>query len=59
VLRGGKNLLLSHKPSILVSIHSDELREECLNFLRKMNYSNIQPVNAADVNNATEFAITP
>jgi hypothetical protein len=59
VLGGTRNLLSKLKPNILLSVHSDELREECLNFLRKMNYHDIQPINGADISDATEFAVTP
>jgi len=55
VLKGSKKLLSSHKPHILLSIHGDKMREECLDFLKKMNYGNIQPINHAIVDSATQF----
>jgi hypothetical protein len=59
VLKGARNLLSIHKPNILLSTHSDELRKKCLDFLIQMNYSNIQPIDDAEIHNATEFAIVP
>lgn len=59
VLRGAKKLLLEHKPSVLLSTHGSELREECLRFLRKLDYQSVQPIDVADADRATEFAVGP
>ena len=56
VLKGAKNLLESCHPSILLSVHSDQLRLGCLNYLKDMNYNNIIPINSEKNNDATEFA---
>ena len=58
VLKGAKKLLSKCKPNILLSIHSDRMRDECSDFLKKINYGNIHPINSANYNSATEFAIS-
>ena len=57
VLRGAKALLREHHPAILLSIHSDDLRRDCLEYLREIGYSEIRPVNTDSMEDATEYAI--
>jgi len=57
VFRGANNLLKSYHPSILLSVHSDQLRTDCLNFLKKMGYRSIVPIDSEQLQEATEFAI--
>ena len=58
VLMGAKKLLLNHKPSILLSVHSDSLREKCLDYLAELGYDSIKPINQEYSVCATEFAVT-
>ena len=57
VLRGARHLLASSHPTLLLSVHSDELREECLALLRGLRYRSIHPLDAKRPQEATEFAI--
>ena len=59
VLKGGKNFLLKHKPIILLSTHTKELKIKCINLLRKLDYKNIFPLNAMTLQRANEFLIRP
>ena len=57
VLKGASGLLRRAHPSILLSIHSDELRTDCLIFLKNIGYKKIIPINSSEIKEATEFAI--
>jgi FkbM family methyltransferase len=57
VLTGAGNLLVSSHPAILLSVHSDRLRSDCLALLEKSGYNAITPLNAGDPRKATEFAV--
>ena len=57
VLRGARCLLASSHPTILLSVHSDRLRSDCLTLLRKLEYRSILPLDAKQLQEATEFAI--
>jgi FkbM family methyltransferase len=59
VLRGAENLLANHKPIILLSTHGEALRAGCLEFLKRMKYSQIVPLNNHKIDRASEFAIIP
>jgi FkbM family methyltransferase len=56
VLKGAQNLFINHHPKILLSIHSDFLRIQCLEFFKKMNYTQIVPLDDSKIEKATEFA---
>jgi FkbM family methyltransferase len=56
VLKGSHNLIMNYKPTILLSIHSDALRSECIEFLKKFGYQKIVPLDRSQVEQATEFA---
>ena len=58
VIMGAKNLLLKHKPILLLSTHGEEVKKKCLHCLKKMNY-HINPINANSIDNASEFLIKP
>ncbi len=38
LLRGGEKTLVKHKPKIILSIHSHDLRDKCLFFLKERGY---------------------
>lgn len=54
VLRGAQQLLTTRKPALFLSVHSCELRRNCLGFLQGMGYM-IQPVDGAREDDSTEF----
>lgn len=54
VLTGARELLLARKSTLLLSVHSVELRKTCLDFLRRMNYE-IGPLDSVSLDGATEF----
>lgn len=57
VLEGSRRLLTHHAPTILLSTHSDRLRSDCFRLLQTLNYHTIIPLNARDIDGASEFAI--
>jgi len=57
VLKGASSTLKSFHPSILLSVHSDQLRIDCLEFVKKIGYRTIVPLNSDELQGATEFAI--
>lgn len=57
VLRGARNILSNHKPTVLLSIHSDELRDSCIRFLQRLGYSEVTPINSSHFSSATEFVV--
>ena len=57
VLQGARIILTEKKPTILLSIHSDTLRQDCLSLLKEIGYSNILPINTKDIETATELLI--
>ena len=54
VLQGAKNILSQVRPTILLSVHSDQLREACLDFCNERHYR-VSPLNAPCLQTATEF----
>ena len=38
LLQGGEKILVKYKPKIILSIHSHELRDKCLFFLKELGY---------------------
>ncbi len=57
VLKGAYQYLNSAHPIILLSTHSDLIKEECLKYLLNLNYLKIVPVNAKRIKNADQFII--
>jgi len=58
VLHGAAHLLTHVRPSLLLSVHSDQLRETCLACLREFDYR-IEPLNSRSMEGATEFLAQP
>lgn len=58
VLKGAKNLLGGVRPALLLSVHSAQLREDCLQFLESVGYHS-QPLNKNALGFATEFFAQP
>ncbi|MGH8164649.1 MAG: FkbM family methyltransferase, partial [Rhodanobacteraceae bacterium] len=58
VLEGAKTLLEQARPAILLSIHSDQLRQSCLSFLENHNYT-VTPLDAETLGQANEYLATP
>ena len=56
VLRGGKDKVLPAKPKIFLSLHSETLRTDSLEYLKKFGYK-FEPL-GADEKNAMEFLCT-
>jgi len=38
LLEGGKNLLMKYKPKLFLATHNDELKSNCMEFLKKVGY---------------------
>jgi FkbM family methyltransferase len=57
LLQGARAVLETSHPSILLSVHSDGLRTDCLSFLREIGYQAFIPLDSGDELEATEFAI--
>jgi FkbM family methyltransferase len=58
VLNGAIRCISIYKPKILISIHSNELRNECLKFFRDFQYQ-IFPIDHEDVEKAWEYFFDP
>ena len=58
VLKGAKSILTQARPSVLLSVHSVELRDACLAYLDALQYQS-QPLNARSIELATEFFAKP
>jgi FkbM family methyltransferase len=54
VLEGARNILAEVRPALLLSVHSDQLREDCLRFLEGFGYR-WRPLNGSTFGTATEF----
>ncbi len=57
VLQGASRLLASRFPTVLLSVHSDDLREQSIEFLSGFGYT-CKPLQA-DQRSASEFVATP
>jgi FkbM family methyltransferase len=57
VLKGASGLLESYHPSILLSVHSDQLRTDCVKFVKEIGYETIVPMNSEQLLEATQLAI--
>ncbi len=55
LLRGAENILKKHHPSIVLSIHSTDLRRDCIDFLRETGYATILPVCASSIQRASDL----
>lgn len=58
VLRGAAAILRARKPPILLSTHSDAIKQACLEYLRATGYTGFEPLDAPDAKEAREFAVT-
>lgn len=58
VLKGARRTLSVARPTVLLSVHSDELRDQCLLYLKELRYD-VEPLNAASIEAATEFVARP
>lgn len=58
VLQGAAHILQHARPSLLLSVHSDELREACLAHLGGLDYRAV-PLNFPAPEEATEFLMWP
>ena len=58
VLKGATRTLREARPSLLLSVHSDELRTSCLRYLADVGYE-AEPLNARSGETATEFVARP
>jgi FkbM family methyltransferase len=52
VLQGAKNTLLEHTPNILLSTHSQKLKNDCLDLLRSMDYT-VRPIEKTTIKTAS------
>lgn len=57
VLKGARNLLQTSHPSLLLSVHSDALREDCIAYLQALGYESFCPLNHADIHQCFEMAV--
>ena len=57
MLEGARSLLASSHPTLLLSVHSDRLRKDCLALLRELGYRSFLPLGTKLLQEATEFAI--
>ena len=57
LLRGGATYLGECKPSLLLSVHSEDLRSECLGLLASVGYTQVAPLDDDDATQAREFVI--
>lgn len=56
VLHGLRETISSNHPIILLSVHSAELRNDCLDFLSSIGYRNCRPLNGPTLDDCTEIA---
>jgi FkbM family methyltransferase len=47
VLQGAENFLRTHKPRIFLATHGDEVHEQCVSYLSRLNYQ-LQPFRSID-----------
>lgn len=57
-LQGAQSLIASARPTIFLSIHGDEVREECFEFLRAHNYE-LRSIGPEPLARAVEVLATP
>jgi FkbM family methyltransferase len=58
VLKGAKDVLTRDQPSLLLSVHSAQLREACATYLDGFDYR-LEPLNGNSMEVATEFFAQP
>jgi FkbM family methyltransferase len=58
VLRGSGDLLGGPRPTLFLSTHGREIRDECLGFLRSFGYE-VTPIGGGDVHNSGELLCRP
>lgn len=56
VLRGAAGILSAAKPALLLSTHGDPVKEECFRILSDLGYPKPKPLDAANPDDAREFA---
>ncbi len=56
VLDGARRMLREHRPALLLSVHSDYLRGQCMAFLESLGYRYVLPLGAPQVSAASELA---
>ena len=54
VLQGAQSVIASAQPMIFLSLHGDELRKKCVEFLRERGYE-LRPIVGAQLSEATEI----
>jgi FkbM family methyltransferase len=58
LLRGARRLLAKRHAIILLSVHSRDLRAECLTLLREEEYRSFKPLEEPDIEHASELVIS-
>jgi FkbM family methyltransferase len=58
VLRGASETLRAAKPTLLLSTHGDQVKEECFRLLADLGYGKPKPLDKANPADAAEFALT-
>lgn len=58
VLKGASKCISENRPKILISIHGDELRNDCLKFIEDFNYR-IIPLDSDNIHYAWEYMFVP
>jgi len=54
VLRGGLDVLRNYCPTLLISLHSDQQRKECIDLLQGLGYS-VQPIDDRDLSRTSDI----
>lgn len=57
VLHGAEELLSLHKTSLMLSVHGENLRTNCLTYLKSIGYNNVEPIDNSNVKNAHDYLI--
>lgn len=58
VLQGATDILSHVRPALFLSVHSEQLRQDCLACLGEFDYR-VEPLNAPSLEGATEFLARP
>ena len=59
VLRGAKNVLLNYKPIIILDVHGEKQRDNCLEYLRKNGYKKVFPIDSDKIEKASKYSFSP
>jgi FkbM family methyltransferase len=57
VLQGAKRLLSENQPTIMLSVHGDDLRVNCLSYVRALGYRKIESIDNPDEKLAYDYLI--